>query len=105
MLVMSPDSSAKRPLGRTTGSITPVDVSLCGNVYVSTSGFAFRDRRGSRRGLDHLGVVEVWRRARDARANFDENSPHTRCCARRSIRPNAAASQNEVEPPLPRSTS
>ena len=38
-------------------------------------------------------------------ANFDENSPITRCVLRRSMSPNAAASQNAVEPPLPSSTS
>ena len=40
-----------------------------------------------------------------ASANFDENSPNTRCSLRRRISPNVAASQNSVEPPLPRSTS
>ena len=34
-------------------------------------------------------------------ANFDENSPNARCSLRRSMSPNAAASQNVVVPPLP----
>ena len=40
-----------------------------------------------------------------ALANFAPNSPKEQSCARRSIRPNAAASQNAVEPPLPSTTS
>jgi hypothetical protein len=40
-----------------------------------------------------------------ASANFDENSPNTRCWLRRSMRPNTAASQNTVVPPLPSRTS
>ena len=36
-----------------------------------------------------------------APANFDENSPNTRCWLRRSMRPNVATSQNAVDPPLP----
>ena len=34
-------------------------------------------------------------------ANFDENSPNTRCWLRCSTRPNEATSQNTVVPPLP----
>ena len=69
-----------------------------------------------------LDVVEQLRASRRARsrstcgssrcgaprataANFDENSPITRCELRRSMSPNAAASQNSVEPPMPSSTS
>ena len=40
-----------------------------------------------------------------ADANFDENSPKTKCCERSSINPNVAISQNAVDPPLPRITS
>ena len=40
-----------------------------------------------------------------AAANFDENSPNTRCWLRCSIRPKTAASQKTVVPPLPSSTS
>ena len=40
-----------------------------------------------------------------AAANFEPNSPKDRNCARSSIRPNVAASQNAVEPPLPSTTS
>jgi hypothetical protein len=38
-------------------------------------------------------------------ANFELNSPYVRCSERSSISPNAAASQNAVEPPLPSTTS
>jgi hypothetical protein len=38
-------------------------------------------------------------------ANLEENSPKDRCWLRRSITPKAAASQNTVVPPLPRTTS
>ncbi len=43
--------------------------------------------------------------AATALANFEPNSPKDRFSARRSTSPNAAASQNAVEPPLPRTTS
>ena len=64
------------------------------------------DEVGMRAGgrLDDERVVEE-RRARVTAANFEENSPNTRCSARRSTSPNAAASQNAVLPPLPSSTS
>jgi hypothetical protein len=38
-------------------------------------------------------------------ANFEENSPNTKCCDFFSIKPNVAISQNAVEPPLPKTTS
>ena len=41
----------------------------------------------------------------EAAANFDENSPKTKCCERFSIRPKVAISQNAVDPPLPSTTS
>ena len=40
-----------------------------------------------------------------AAANLEPNSPKDRNCARSSISPNVAASQNAVDPPLPRTTS
>ncbi len=43
--------------------------------------------------------------AATAEANFALNSPKVRCSDFLSIRPNAAASQNAVAPPLPRITS
>ena len=39
--------------------------------------------------------------AADASANFDENSPNTRCWLRSRISPKVATSQKTVEPPLP----
>ena len=38
-------------------------------------------------------------------ANFEENSPKLRCWLCSSISPNVAASQKQVVPPLPRTTS
>lgn len=38
-------------------------------------------------------------------ANFEENSPLVKCCAVSRTRPNDAASQNAVVPPLPSTTS
>ena len=38
-------------------------------------------------------------------ANFEENSPNTRCCDRSRTRLRAAMSQNAVVPPLPSTTS
>ena len=43
--------------------------------------------------------------AATAEANLALNSPYVRCSERLSMRPNAAASQNAVEPPLPMMTS
>ena len=46
-----------------------------------------------------------WGAAAAAVANFDENSPKLRCWLRCSMRPKVAASQKQVVPPLPRTTS
>ena len=43
--------------------------------------------------------------AATAAANFEENSPKERCWLWRSTRQKVAASQKQVVPPLPRSTS
>ena len=40
-----------------------------------------------------------------AAANFDENSPKTKCCDLFSIKPKVAISQNAVDPPFPSTTS
>ena len=40
-----------------------------------------------------------------AAANFEENSPNTRCCERSRTRLSTAMSQNAVVPPLPSTTS
>ncbi len=42
-----------------------------------------------------------WGAPAHASANFDENSPNTRCWLHCSTSPNVAASQNTVVPPLP----
>ena len=46
-----------------------------------------------------------WGAAATAAANLAENAPKLRCWLRVSIRPNTAASQNPVVPPLPSTTS
>ena len=46
-----------------------------------------------------------WGADRVTAANFDENSPKTRCWLRSRTRPKLAMSQNAVVPPLPSSTS
>ena len=84
--------------------ITPVEVSLWVSAYVSTSGFA----RGS--GCVPTGDSSTSGSSRNGAAaatlaNCAENSPKAQCWLRRSIRPNVAASQNAVVPPLPSSTS
>jgi hypothetical protein len=40
-----------------------------------------------------------------AAANFEENSPNTRCCERSRTRLKVAMSQKAVVPPLPSATS
>ena len=59
---------------------------------------------GADLGGDDLGFVEVGGLAAAA-ANFDENSPKLRCWLLRSMRPKVAASQKQVVPPLPSTTS
>ena len=59
---------------------------------------------GAHRGVDDLGVLEVGG-GRGAAANFEENSPKLRCWLCSSISPKVAASQKQVVPPLPRTTS
>ncbi len=46
-----------------------------------------------------------WGAALAAAANLDENSPKLRCWLFVSIRPKVAASQKQVVPPLPSTTS
>ena len=50
---------ARRPSGRCTGTVTPVDVSLCGYAYASPSTWSGRLGALARRRLAHLRVVEV----------------------------------------------
>ena len=84
--------------------MTPVEVSLCGHAYTSTPASAVGEARvpGSA-----LTIVESPRNGAFwvTEPNFAENSPKLRCWARSRTRPNAAMSQNAVEPPLPRTIS
>ena len=96
-------SAPSVPSGRATGAITPVEVSLCAHAYASmpASARAAGALPGSARsteGSPRNGAPAV------TSANFEENSPNTRCCARSRTSPNAAASQNAVAPPLPSTT-
>src|SRR6267154_175974 len=92
------------PSGRCTGTATPVEVSLCAQAMRSTDGSdcGFGALPGS--ALTMMGSPTNGFLATHE-ANFELNSPYVRCSERLSIRPNAAASQNAVEPPLPRTTS
>ena len=69
-------ASAVAPSGRRGSSITPVDVSLCGKQYASTAALGVGERVGAGRALDHLGVVEVRRRAGDRRELRRELAEH-----------------------------
>jgi hypothetical protein len=84
--------------------MTPVDVSLCVSAYTSTPASARASGAvpGSvlmTDGSPRKGAALV------AAANFDENSPNTRCCERSRTRLSVAMSQKAVAPPLPRTTS
>ena len=85
--------------------MTPVEVSLCGHAYTSTPASAVGGGEGSGLGLDDRRVAEERARSAVTEPNFAENSPKLRCWARSRTRPNAAMSQNAVEPPLPRTIS
>src|ERR1700760_4085759 len=97
-------SASPEPAGRCTGTATPVEVSLCAHAIRSTDGsdWGFGALPGSAfstTGSPTNGFLTT------QEANFELNSPYVRCNDRLSINPNAAESQNAVEPPLPRMTS
>ena len=77
---------------------------MCGYAYTSPSTWLGSCGR-SPGGVSHTCGSSRCGAERATAANFDENSPMTRCVLRRSTRPNTAASQKRVEPPLPISTS
>src|SRR6187402_580384 len=92
------------PAGRCTGTETPVDVSLCAQAMRSTdsSDCGFGALPAS--ALTMIGSpTNGFLATQDA--NFALNSPNVRCSERLSTSPKAAASQNAVDPPLPRMTS
>ncbi len=81
-----------------------MEVSLCAQVMTSTPS------AGSTAGAVPGSASVITGSARNGApfvtvANLEENSPKVRCCARSRTRPNAAASQKHVLPPLPRATS
>lgn len=81
-----------------------MEVSLCAQAYTSTSSTALTVARVP-------GVADtIWLGARKgaelvASLNLFVNSPKTACWARSRTSENVAASQNDVLPPFPRSTS
>jgi hypothetical protein len=84
--------------------MTPVEVSLCAQATTSASGSevgggASPGSACATIGSSRKGAAFV------TAANLLENSPYERCSARRRTRPQAAASQNAVVPPLPSATS
>ena len=83
---------------------TPVEVSLCVRAYRSTELSA----TGS--GCVPTGASMTWGSLRCGaaaahEANLEENSPKLRCWLWDSISPKVAASQKQVVPPLPSTTS
>ena len=81
-----------------------MDVSLCVNAYRSTEASA----TGS--GCVPTSDSTTWGSFRCGAAfthpaNLDENSPKLRCWLCSSMRPKVAASQKQVVPPLPSTTS
>ncbi len=83
---------------------TPVEVSLCVSAYRSTEPSA------TAVGWVPTGDSITWGSLRCGaalaqEANFEENSPKLRCWLCSSMSPNVAASQKQVVPPLPRTTS
>ena len=97
-------SAFSEPAGRDTGTATPVEVSLCAQPMRSTEPSATIS--GAVPGSLDTTIGSPMNGLFFATdANLDENSPYVKCCERSRIRPKAAASQNAVEPPLPRTTS
>ena len=92
-------SAPSSPRTRSTGAETPVEVSLCGQAYTSTPSTGLGVVREPGSALRTSGACSHGAAA--AAANLPPNSPKTRFCARFSMRPNDAASQNAVDPPLP----
>ena len=85
-----PSAPGRRDVGHHAGGrlVVRVRVGVDGRVGDQLGvGAGLRlDARPGRRGTARRAVTA---------ANFDENSPNTRCSARRSMRPKAAASQND----------
>jgi len=92
------------PAGRLTGMATPVEVSLCAQPMRSTDGSEVGSGALPGSALTTIGSP-MNGLFLATEANFELNSPLVRCSDFSRIRPNAAASQNAVVPPLPRTTS
>ena len=97
-------NASPEPAGRWTGRATPVEVSLCAQAIASTDGSDVGTGALPGSALMTIGSP-MNGLAATAEATFALNSPKVRCSDLESIRPNAAASQNAVAPPLPRITS
>ena len=87
--------------GRVTGTMAPVDVSLCAHPIRSqpSMGCGAGASPGS---LDTTVGSSSQGAFFAAEANFEENSPKLKCPDFFSIRPNVAASQKAVAPPRDR---
>src|SRR6185369_894936 len=95
-------STSASPWGRTTGTATPVEVSLWAQATTSTDGSdsgpmsAIAD--GGLGALPASALMMIGSPTNGFltthEANFELNSPYVRCSERSSISPNAAASQN-----------
>ncbi len=82
----------------------PVDVSLCAHASTSHDGSAVGSGALPGSALTTTGSARNGA-PRVESANLEENSPYARCSARSRTSPNAATSQNAVDPPLPSTTS
>ena len=104
-------SASPAPAGRATGTITPVEVSLCAQATTSAPPVARpaadRGRVGRVAGVgrDDDRVLEERRAGGDVGELLRELAVGQVQRARAATRPNAAASQKAVAPPLPSATS
>ena len=94
MTTSDPSESA----GRVTGTMAPVDVSLCAHAITSQPGMACG--LGASPGSADITVGSANHGAfAEAAANFAENSPNAKCPDFLAMSPNVAASQKAVAPP------
>ena len=92
------------PAGRSTPTMTPVEVSLWAHATTSAAGSDFG--RGASPGCELTTIGSARNGAPSVTlANLLENSPNVRCNACVRTIPKASASQNAVVPPLPSATS
>ena len=93
------------PSGRRTSTITPVDVSLCGNAYASTAASAHEVGMGAGLRLDHERVVEERRAAVTGGELRRELAEHEVLGAVLDRARTRRRPRTRCSPPLPSSTS